>query len=147
MNAYLRHLILLANCAKETGAVTANNLLLAIDHDLRGVDTVEMEPLTVSFLALCVGRRREGIRPAQAIPVGDVFAHAHDELTGVAILSVDLLKKGGGQGQLEHPSDVKSSTRTARCPGCVFLESRWVEGCADSAIKPAASTAVMDNAE
>jgi hypothetical protein len=56
-----------------------------------------MKPLTASFLALCVGRRREGIRPAQAIPVGDVFAHAHDELTGVAILSVDLLKKGVGQ--------------------------------------------------
>lgn len=34
---------------------------------------------------------------SQAIPVGDVFAHAHDELTGVAILSVDLLKKGVGR--------------------------------------------------
>ena len=56
-----------------------------------------MEPLTVSFLALCVDRRREGIRPAEAIPVGDVFAHAHDELTGVAILSVDLLKKSAGR--------------------------------------------------
>jgi hypothetical protein len=39
MNANLRHLILLSNCSKETGAVTANNLLLAIDHDL-GVYTL-----------------------------------------------------------------------------------------------------------
>ena len=35
MDVHLRHLILLANCSKETGAVAANNLLLAVDHHLR----------------------------------------------------------------------------------------------------------------
>src|SRR5260370_582486 len=49
MDVHWRHLILLANCSKETGAVTASNLLLAIDHHLRGVHAVEMESLAVAF--------------------------------------------------------------------------------------------------
>src|SRR5260370_40915648 len=46
MDVHWRHLILLTNCS-ETGAVTANNLLLAIDHHLRGLHAVEMQSLAV----------------------------------------------------------------------------------------------------
>ena len=50
MNVHLRHLILLSNCAKESDAVTAYTLLLAIDQHLRGVQAVEMESLALSVL-------------------------------------------------------------------------------------------------
>jgi len=43
-----------------------------------------------------------------------MFAHAYDQLPGLGAFTVDTRSKASAGGQLEQPSEVKSSTRTAR---------------------------------
>ena len=79
----------MAGGGKELGGVAADELGLAVDDGLGGVDAVEREALAVTLLAGGEGGGGVGVVPAEAIPVVDVFAE-DDELDAGEGLLIEL---------------------------------------------------------
>jgi hypothetical protein len=54
--------------------------------------------------------QRIWVLPAEIVPIRHVFTDPDDEMARAGLLQIDLLEEGVAGGQLEHPSEVKSST-------------------------------------
>lgn len=79
-----------AYCAQYGAVVAANDLLFAIDDDLRRVDAIETKAFAIGVLPVGVGCCGIGVGPALIVPVGDVFADTDDELSSAGMRAIDL---------------------------------------------------------
>lgn len=88
----------IGNGPQGVGPVAADQLLAAVDDHLRGVDTGLAEPGRVTFLAVTELGGREGVNPAQPVPVIDMFAQNEYFCIGDLVRLVDLHQQfvGGG---------------------------------------------------
>ena len=91
--------------------IAADKLACTIFHHLRSVDAVQAKALGIRALPLAVEAGRVRILPANVVPVVNVLAE-HDHFRALYGLPIQLFEKPVCWGQLEHPSDVKSSTST-----------------------------------
>ncbi len=82
-----------------------------------GVGTLSRLKCAIRVLAFRVLVGGEWISPTQAVPARDMLADSHDQLSIFGLASTHLPQQSSSAGgQSEHPSDVKSSIRTAE--GC-----------------------------
>ena len=80
----------------ETRSVISHKLRRAINDGLRGVDGIEMESAAVLVLALVDFIEREGIAPAEVIPVSDVLAEDDGLGAGNGLFGVEFFEKTVG---------------------------------------------------
>ena len=100
------------NGVERVRRVVADELVSSVDDHLRRVDSVHFQALTYSRLPVGVLVRREAVVPALVVPVVHVLAQ-HDDLgAGDGLVLSSFASSASAGGQLEHPSEVKSSTRT-----------------------------------
>jgi len=87
----------LAGGGEELGRVAADELGLAMDNGLGGVDAVEGEALAVALLAGGEGGGGVGVGPAEAIPVVDVLTEDEEFNAGDGLL-IELSQDAVGGG-------------------------------------------------
>src|SRR5271168_2467904 len=81
--------------------VTPNELFAPVDDHLWRVDAAQPEVAAVVILATCIEVRGEWIFPSQAVPIADVLADSHNQLSFGGLVPAHLLQQFVAGGQSE----------------------------------------------